>query len=442
MRRIRYGLFLFALLCAVGGTARAALQIEITQGLESATPIAVARFAYSGSGPAPPESVADIVAADLARSGRFAPLDDLPQHPAQKEDVRWPDWRRLRIGSLVVGSIAETLRGGVREYRLEFRLFDTFTTGQLAGQRYVGVRPDQLRWVAHQISDDVYYALTGEQGAFATRIAYVTETAGREGDVVYALNVADSDGGNPAVLRTSSDPLMSPSWSPDGRRLAYVSFEGGRSRVMLQELATGSRREVAAFPGINGAPAFSPDGGRLALTLSRDGSPDIYVLNLASGSLQRLTTSPDIDTEAAWSPDGRSVVFTSDRSGGRPHLFQVSASGGDQPRRLTFSGRYNARAAFSPDGSRLAFVHESESAGGYRIAVMEVGGETVDVLTNGILDESPTFAPNGRMILYAATDRDRSALAAVSIDGRFRQRLSIDEAGVRDPAWSPRLSRR
>lgn len=440
MRRLRQWLLFFgAFLAGAAGPAWSQLRIEIIDGLESATPIAVARFGQSDSGPAPPESISTIIADNLARSGRFAPLRELPQHPVRKEDVRWSDWRRLTVGSLVIGTVGQTVRGGVREFQVDFRLFDTFTAAQLAGQRYARVRPDRLRWVAHRISDDIYYALTGEGGAFATRIAYVTETAGQEGEVVYALNVADSDGGNPVVLRTSPDPIMSPAWSPDGGWLAYVSFEGGSSRIMMQELATGLRREVTAFPGINGAPAFSPDGRRLALTLSRDGSPDIYVLELESGSLRRLTNGADIDTEPTWSPDGRTLVFTSDRSGGRPQLFRIPAAGGT-PERLTFAGRYNARAAFSPDGSRLAFVHESD--GEYRIAVMAVEGEKIDVLTNGRLDESPTFAPNGRLILYATTERGRSALAAVSIDGRFRQRLSIDEAGVRDPAWSPRLSRR
>ena len=440
MRKLqRWLLFLVALSAGWSVPAWSALQIEITQGLESATPIAVARFGRSGSGPAPPERISTIIAADLARSGRFVPLQELPQHPVRKEDVRWSDWRRLRVGSLVIGSIDQTLRGGVREYDVTYRLFDTFSVSQLAGQHFSRVRPDRLRWLAHQISDEIYYALTGEKGAFATRIAYVTETAGQDGEVAYELNVADSDGGNPVVLLTSPYPIMSPAWSPDGRRLAYVSFEGGSSRIMMQELATGVRREVTAFPGINGAPAFSPDGRRLALTLSRDGSPDIYVLTLDSGELRRLTSEPGIDTEPVWSPDGRTLIFTSDRSGGRPHLFRISAAGGGRPERLTFDGRYNARAAFSPDGSRLAFVRESD--GEYRIVVMAIEDESIEVLTTGRLDESPTFAPNGRLILYATTEGGRSALAAVSIDGRFRQRLSIDEAGVRDPAWSPRLSR-
>ena len=428
----------FAVLAGTAGAAHSALRIEITEGLETAIPIAVARFEWSGPAPASPQPVAAIIADDLARSGRFDPLPppELPQHPARREDVRWSDWRRLQIGSLVIGSVRESQQDGARAYHLEFRLLDTFTAGQLAGRRYQGVRPDQLRRVAHQMSDEIYYALTGEAGAFATRIAYVTEAAGHEGKVVYALSVADSDGADPVDLLTSPEPIMSPAWSPDGRRLAYVSFEGGRSRIFVQEVRTGERREVAAFPGINGAPAFSPDGGRLALTLSHDGSPDIYVLDLGSGGLRRLTSSPGIDTEPAWSPDGRVLVFTSDRSGGRPQLHRMSAAGGDAPERLTFSGRYNARAAFAPDGSRLAFVREAD--GGYRIAVMDLANGEIELLTNGGLDESPSFAPNGRMILYATTERGRAALAAVSIDGRFRQRLSIDQAGVRDPAWSPR----
>lgn len=442
MRRLRRRLLFFAALFAgTVGPAWSALQIEITRGLESATPIAVARFGWSGSGPASPEPVSAVIAADLARSGRFAPLQELPQHPLRKEDVRWSDWRRLRVGSLVIGSIDEVVRGGAREYRIEYRLFDTFTGAQLAGKRYRPVHAGRLRWVAHLISDEIYYALTGESGAFATRIAYVTEDV-REGEVVHTLNVADSDGGNPVVLLTSPYPIMSPSWSPEGSRLAYVSFEGRRSRILVQELATGLRREITAFPGINGAPAFSPDGRRLAVVLSHEGSPDLYVMDdLESGELRRLTSGPDIDTEPAWSPDGRTLVFTSNRSGGRPQLFRVPASGDGAPQRLTFTGRYNARAAFSPDGSRLAFVHET--GGDYRIAVMEIGDESIEVITNGRLDESPTFAPNGRLILYAATDeRGRSALAAVSTDGGFRQRLSIDSTGVREPAWSPRLSGR
>ena len=441
MRRMRLrALFLFVTLFAgAGAPAWGALQIEITRGFESATPIAVARFGWSGPGPAAPEPVSAIIAADLARSGRFAPLPELPQHPLRREDVRWSDWRRLGVGSLVIGSVEEAVRGGAREYQVEYRLLDTFTSARLAGQRYRPVRPGRLRWVAHQISDEIYYALTGEVGAFATRIAYVTEAV-REGEVVHTLNVADSDGGNPVVLLTSPYPIMSPSWSPDGSRLAYVSFEERRSRIWMQEVATGARRELTGFPGINGAPAFSPDGRRLALALSHEGSLDVYVMDdLESGELRRLTSSPGIDTEPAWSPDGRTLVFTSNRSGGRPQLFRIPASGEGAPQRLTFTGRYNARAAFSPDGSRLTFVHET--GGDYRIAVMEVGDEEVEVITNGRLDESPTFAPNGRMILYAATEGGRSALAAVSVDGRFRQRLSIDSTGVREPAWSPGLSR-
>lgn len=426
------------LAAVLAGTAGAALRIEITRGHESATPIAVARFGWSGAGAAaPPEPVWEIVAADLARSGRFAPVDDLPQHPVRQEDVRWADWRRLKIASLVFGSIEEApppADGVAQEYVLEFRLVDTFTRGTLAGRRYEGVRADQLRWAAHRISDEVYSALTGEAGAFATRIAYVTEDAGQEGRTDYSLNVADSDGANPFEVWSSPEPIMSPAWSPDGQRLAYVSFEQGRSQIFVQHLATGERRAVSGFSGINGAPAFSPDGGRLALTLSRGGDPEIYVLDLESGGFRRLTRHPGIDTEPSWSPDGRSIVFTSNRSG-RPQLYLVPVRGEGKPERLTFSGDYNARAAFSPDGSRLVFIHGNR--GHYRIAVMGVEEREIVALTRGGLDESPAFAPNGRMILYATSEGGRSSLAAVSIDGGFRQKLLIEGAKVRDPAWSP-----
>lgn len=454
----------FLLLFALAATqAKAALEIDIIGGRESATPIAVACFIWAPPGAAaaggadgecpdaaaadPPERFETILANDLERSGRFAPLDNLPQHPAKPEDIRWADWGRLRVGNLVIGTIARAAGAGAGAdaYDVEFRLYDTFTRARLAGQRYEGVPRAQLRWIAHRMSDEIYLTLTGEQGAFATRIAYVTEDrrvteaggAGNAADVesTFKLIVADSDGANPVEVRTSPDPIMSPSWSPDGRRIAYVSYRGRSSRIVVQEVATGRYQAVADFAGINGAPAFSPDGEQLALTLSRDGNPEIYVLTLATGALRRITQHRGIDTEPAWSPDGRNLVFTSDRSGGRAQLFLVPATGGSATR-LVFAGQYNARAAFSPDGKRIVFVHGAAGRG-YRIATMEIGAREITVLTNGSLDESPVFAPNGRMILYATSEWGRASLAAVSIDGNFRQRLSIEGTGVRDPAWSP-----
>ncbi len=412
------------------GPARAVLTIEITQGVEAGTPVAVVPFGWEGEAP-PPADIAAIVRSDLARSGRLAPMDpkDFLSRPHQQSEIRFKDWRLIKAEALAVGRLRAL--GGDR-YRVQFQLFDVFKGSQLAGYRYT-VRADQLRRVAHQISDIIYEKLTGEPGAFDTRIAYVTVQRRSPGQSRYLLRVADSDGYGPVTVLDSHEPILSPAWSPDGKRLAYVSFEHRRPMVYVQTLATGERRRVADYLGINSAPAWSPNGRQLALVLSRDGNPEIYVLDLRSRSLRRLTRHLAIDTEPVWSPDGRYIVFTSDRAGG-PQLYRVPARGGT-PERLTFDGRYNARASFSPDGKRLAFIRGEGNR--FQVALLHLASGAVQVLTGGFLDESPSFAPNGRMILYATEQGGRGVLAAVSADGRVQQRLTYTEGDVREPAWSP-----
>ncbi|BCX88453.1 TolB protein [Methylomarinovum tepidoasis] len=414
------------LLCSA---ARAELTIEITRGIEGAIPIAVAPFAWTGPTP-PPVDVAAVIRADLARSGQFRPLppqDMLTRPAAVPEAVNWRVWQTLGQDYLVIGQVESP---SPERYEVQFHLLDVYRKEALAGYR-LPARPAGLRKTAHRIADILYEKITGRPGAFATRIAYVivTEADGRR---IYRLQIADADGYNPRTVVISPEPLMSPAWSPDGQQIAYVSFERRRPAIYVQTLATGAREKIAAFPGINGAPAWSPDGGRLALTLSKDGSPDIYVLDLASRRLRRLTHSFAIDTEPAWSPDGKRLVFTSDR-GGSPQIYTIPAGGG-AVRRLTFQGNYNARATFSPDGGKLALVHGGQ---GYRIAVLDLASGRLQVLTDGPLDESPSFAPNGSMILYATQAGGRGQLAAVSVDGRVRQRLGTEQGDVREPAWSP-----
>jgi TolB protein len=410
-------------------TAQAALTIEITQGVEGAVPIAIVPFGWNGAGAAP-ENIAAIISSDLSRSGRFDPLEDrdLVAHPTAAEMVKFQNWRMLNVDNLVIGQLSQTTAG---QYTVRFELFDVYRGKQILGYSFPAGTRD-LRRVAHHISDLIYEKLTGEQGAFNTQIAYVT-TTGSGKNKTYTLLVADSDGYNPQTILRSSQPLMSPAWSADARQIAYVTFENKSAEIYLQDVASGSRRKVASFPGVNGAPAWSPDGRRLALTLSQDGNPEIYIMELAGGSLRRLTRNPAIDTEPAWAPDGKSLVFTSDR-GGSPQLYRMAARGG-QPVRLTFEGKYNAGADISPDGRKIAMVHGDN--GVYRIAVLDLKSGATRVLTDGRLDESPSFSPNGSMIIYATDAGNRGVMAAVSVDGRFRQRLSIQAGDVREPVWSP-----
>ncbi|MGR6035324.1 MAG: Tol-Pal system beta propeller repeat protein TolB [Candidatus Nitrosoglobus sp.] len=408
----------------------AVLTIEITGGTEAALPIAIVPFGDEGG--VPPEDVAAVISADLALSGRFAPLSerDLLSQPHQASEIQFHDWRRLGSEGLVIGKVVNL---GVDQYEVSFQLFDVYKAQQLVGRRYQ-VSARGLRHLAHQIADLIYETLTGEKGIFTTRIAFVTVAKAADGGKEYALQVADMDGHNPHAILQSKEPILSPAWSPDGDKLAYVSFERKRSEVFVQELRTGRRQSVAAFPGINSAPDWSPDGRKLALVLSKEGNPEIYIYNLTDGALARLTRNIAIDTEPVWAPDGQSIVFTSDR-GGRPQLYQVSISGG-QAKRLTFEGIYNTSASFAPDGRRIALTHRGDK-GQFHIAVLDLESKNLQILTQTQMDESPSFAPNGRMILYATLGPQGGALAAVSIDGRVHQRLMQQGDEVREPAWSP-----
>ena len=411
-------------------SALADLTIEITEGVEGALPIAVVPFGWQGPG-SPPVDVAEVINADLQRSGRFKtiPRIDMLARPTSAEAIEFKDWRALDTQNLVVGQIRPQGTGG---YEIRFQLFDVYKGEQLTGYTIPTTTPN-LRATAHRIADLIYEKLLGVPGAFATRVAYITSVRQGDGSNRIDLKVADADGHNPETIVSSTEPLMSPAWSPDGRKIAYVSFEGGQSAIYIQEVYTGQRTKVTSFKGINGAPAWSPDGRKLAMTLSKDGNPDIFVFDLPTRKLRAITRHYSIDTEPAWSPDSRDLVFTSDR-GGKPQIYKVSAFGG-RAERLTFQNSYNARASYSPDGKLLAVVTNDE--GHYRIAVQDLESGVMQVLSQGSLDESPSFAPNGSMIIYASKKGGRGVLAAVSVDGRVRQRLALQEGDVREPIWSP-----
>jgi len=425
-------LFVIAAVAALAAPlANAQLVIEITRGQENAVPIAVVPFGWESANAAPFD-VAQVVAADLERSGRFDPLDrkDMIDRPTAGNQIRFQDWRYLKSDFIVVGKLAPD---GADRYSADFELFNVLNGERLAGQR-ITATTSSLRAMSHRIADIIFEKLTGVRGAFSTRIAFVS-AEGTPPSQQYTLIVADSDGESQQKIASSSEPIMSPAWSPDGQSLAYVSFESKASAIYVQTLRTGERSRVSARAGINGAPTWSPDGSTLALTLSRkDGDVDVYTLKLSSQELKRMTFDPGIDTEPTWSADGRKLYFNSDRAGG-PQIYEIDVAQPERATRVTFEGTYNARPRLSPDGKQLAVV--CNDRGNFRIATVDLQSRAVRVLSNGRQDESPSFAPNGAMIIYATQDRGRGVLATVAVDGSFQQTLAASKGDVREPVWSP-----
>ncbi len=408
----------------------AELTIEITEGVKSAYKIAVAAFA-APLGEQLPVDVAQIISDDLAGSGYFKSLarTDMLTQPSRAAHVKFRNWAAIGQDYLVIGFIKKDNN----LYHVQMSLFDVYKKEQLKGLR-VTVEASSLRMAAHHLSNVIYEKVMGITGNFTTRIAYVTSTLDANKQMQYHLNIADYDGENAIAIAQSKEPIMSPAWSPKGDKIAYVSFENKVSEVFIQTLTTGQRVSIAKYKGINGAPAWSPDAKEMALTLSKDGNSDIYIMNLANRSLRKLTRSWAIDTEAAWSPDGKQILFTSDR-GRRPQLYIIPSDGQGVAERVTFDGDYNARGAFSPDGRSIAMVQGVQ--GNYRIAILDLKTHSTQVLTDGTLDESPSFAPNGRTIIYARRKGDKEILAMVAADGTTKQDIKNTAGVVREPAWSP-----
>jgi TolB protein len=422
-----------ALLCLAGlpGLAPAQLKIEITSGVTDPVPLAVVPFASSG-GADNGVDVAQVIQSDLEGSGRFKAMarSAMTSTPSRAQDVQMATWKTAGNDYVVVGRVT-ALGGG--QVAVDFELLNALTGQQLANPRFTGTSA-AVRDAAHRCSDVIYEKILGIRGAFATRIAYVS-VDGSPPAQRYQLIVADADGANARVILESHLPIMSPAWSPDGQWLAYVSFENKRSSIYVQQVSSGTRRQVSGRVGINGAPAWSPDGRKLIVTLGGSaGNPNLYILDLGTQQLTRLTDGPSIDTEGAFAADGQSVYFTSDRSGG-PQVYRIGLEPGAKPRRVTFEGAYNARPRLSPDGTKLVMV--TQDGANYRIAVQDLAGGTARVLSHGRLDASPSFAPNGAMIIFSGIEGGHSILQRVSTDGLTSQRLRADSADVREPVWAP-----
>jgi TolB protein len=416
--------------------AAAELNIQITQGVDNPIKIAVVPFAWNGGGVLS-EDIGNIVANDLQQVGEFVALSrsNMLSMPSQEDQVFFRDWRILDQDYLVIGNIVRAPGSQLVEVQYEF--FDVRRELKLAGEILTG-SVTQLRDIGHEISNVIYEQVSGIRGAFSTQLLYIVADRLSEENTNFRLEMSDYDGYRAQVLLESSEPIMSPSWSPDGTQVAYVSFETNLPRIYIQEIATGTKRQITNFPNINSSPVWSPDGSKLAMVLSKDGSPDIYVQDLVSNQLTRVTDHPAIETEPSWHPDGRSLLFMSDRTG-QPQIYQIEL-GADSwdVERLTYDCYYCAKGKFLPDGVNLVHVRrQTRQSTSYNIAILNIETLRVLPLTDTSLDESPSLAPNGSMIIYGTKYNGRGVLDAVSIDGRVKFRLPSSQGDVREPAWSP-----
>jgi TolB protein len=425
MRKLVTILF-FGLSALISNQALAMLSMELTRGVSGAVPIAVVPFATIGN---PSQNVSEIISNDLKNSGRFKVYGG----EAVSQSMPMSYYRSIGADDVVMGKV-EDIGGG--RYQVSFKLTDTFhKDGAALLVNTKVISETELRRYAHHISDLIYQQLTGTRGVFSTRLAYIVVQHSEDGSARHVLEVSDIDGYNPRPLLTSSEPIMSPAWSPNGRQIAYVSFENKQSSIYIEDIATGARRLVSNYHGINGAPAWSPDGRKLALVLSKSGSPNIYVMDLGSRQLTQITRDWSINTEPSWSPNGKSIIFTSNRSGG-PQIYQKNLATGAVTR-ITYDGNYNARASFTPDGNHIVMLNQESRL--YNVGILDLNNGVFRVLTNssGTDNESPSMAPNGSMVLYGTLYSGRSVLAMVASDGSVQVRLPARNGEVQDPAWSP-----
>jgi TolB protein len=421
-------------LALVAGTVQAADPLVISSGTDRATPIAVVPFGWQG-GSVLPEDMAEIIGNDLRNSGVFEPIprQNMISLPTQATEVIYRDWQALGAQYVLVGSIVPN----AGRLQIQFALFNV-TTQQQVMTGSVGGGVDQLRDMAHHIADQSFEKLTGVKGAFSTRMLYVTAERFAVNNTRYTLQRSDYDGARAVTLLQSREPILSPSFAPDGRRIAYVSFEQKRPRIFVQHIDTGRREQITNFEGLNGAPAWSPDGSRLAFVLSRDGNPEIYVMDMGSRQIRRVTNQPSIDTEPFWGKDGQTLYFTSDRSG-KPQIYKTNINGGSAER-VTFIGNYNANPKLSADEKTLVMIHRQDGYTVFKVAAQDLQRGNLRILSDTSLDESPTVAPNGTMVIYATRQQGRGVLMLASTNGRVRLPLPTAQGEVREPSWSPFLN--